>query len=39
MEINLGNERIIELEAALSEAEIQERTLAKRVDAFGRLAK
>jgi hypothetical protein len=39
MDINLGNERIVELQAALSEAMIRERALAKRIDAFGHIAK
>ncbi len=39
MDINLGEEKIIELESPFAPAEIQERGLAKRVDAFGQLAK
>ncbi len=39
MEINLGDERIIVLQAKYSAEQIREKALAKRVDAFGRIAK
>ncbi len=39
MEINLGNERIVQLQATYSAEQIQERALAKRVDVFGQMAK
>ncbi len=39
MEINLGDEQIIELLSPFSPEEIQEKALAKRVDAFGAIAK
>lgn len=39
MEINLGDEHIIELQAAYSAQQIQERASAKRIDAFGAMAK
>jgi hypothetical protein len=39
MEINLGSEQIIELPAAFSPEQIREKALAKRVDAFGQMAK
>lgn len=39
MEINLGTEQIVELPAAFSPEQIQEKALAKRVDAFGQMAK
>ncbi len=39
MEINLGTEQIVELQAAFSPEQIQEKALAKRVDAFGQMAK
>jgi hypothetical protein len=39
MDINLGIEQIIELQAAFSPEQIQEKALAKRVDAFGQMAK
>lgn len=39
MEINLGSESIVELQAMLSAEEVQERALARRVDAFGQMAK
>src|SRR5450756_856680 len=39
MEINLGDERIVELQAAFSDEQIQERAVGKRVDAFGQMAK
>ena len=39
MDINLGTEQIVELQAAFSPEQIQEKALAKRVDAFGQMAK
>lgn len=39
MEINLGAEQIIELPTAFSLEQIQEKALAKRIDAFGQMAK
>ncbi len=39
MDINLGDEKIIELQAAFTPEQIQERALAKRIDAFGQMAK
>ncbi|MBI5034710.1 MAG: hypothetical protein HZB51_29660 [Chloroflexi bacterium] len=39
MEINLGAEQIVELPAVFSLEQIQEKALAKRVDAFGQMAK
>lgn len=39
MDINIGEEKIIELVSALTEQEIQDKALAKRVDAFGQVAK
>lgn len=39
MEINLGTEQIVELPAAFSPEQIQEKALAKRGDAFGQMAK
>ncbi len=39
MDINLGTEQIVELSAVFSPAQIQEKALAKRVDAFGQMAK
>lgn len=39
MEINLGNEQIVELQAVLTLQDVQERALAKRMDAFGQMAK
>ena len=39
MEINLGTEQIVELPAVYSLDQIQEKALAKRIDAFGQMAK
>src|SRR5512138_1840190 len=39
MEINLGEERIVELQAVYSREQIMERAQARRVDAFGQMAK
>src|SRR5574337_351205 len=39
MEINLGDEQIVELQTSFSTEQIQEKSLAKRVDAFGQMAK
>ncbi len=39
MDINLGDEQIIELQSPFSPAEMQERFAAKRIDAFGQLAR
>ena len=39
MDITIGEEKIIELVAPLTESEIRERAMAKRVDAFGQVAK
>lgn len=39
MEINLGSEQIVELQAAFSPEQIQEKALTKRIDAFGQMAK
>ena len=39
MEINLGDERIVELRATYSPEQIREKALAKRVEAFGQIAK
>ncbi|MHB1004745.1 MAG: hypothetical protein ACYC3S_03770 [Chloroflexota bacterium] len=39
MQINVGAERILELPPALPEAEIRERASAKRVEAFGQVAR
>ena len=39
MEINLGVEQIVELQAAFSPEQIQDKALAKRIDAFGQMAK
>jgi hypothetical protein len=39
MEINLGVEQIVELQAAFSLDQVQEKALTKRVDAFGQMAK
>ena len=39
MDINLGTEQIVELQAAFSPEQIQEKALAKRMDAFGQMAK
>jgi len=39
MEINLGDEQIFELQAIYSAQQIQERASAKRIDAFGTIAK
>lgn len=39
MDINLGDEQIIELQSPYTPEEIQEKALAKRVDAFGQLAR
>jgi len=39
MEINLGDERIVALQAAYSREEILEKALARRIDAFGQMAK
>ncbi len=39
MEINLGTEQIVELQTAYSPEQIQEKVLAKRVDAFGQMAR
>ncbi len=39
MEIDLGTEQIVELPAAFSPEQIQEKALAKRGDAFGQMAK
>ena len=39
MEINLGTEQIVELLTAFTPEQIQEKALAKRVDAFGQMAK
>jgi hypothetical protein len=37
MEMNLGDERIVELQATYSPAQIQEKALAKRADVFGQV--
>ncbi len=37
MEINLGDEQIVELQSPFTPAEIQEKALSKRVDAFGQI--
>lgn len=39
MEINLGGERIVELQSPFLPADFEEKTLARRVDAFGAVAK
>ncbi len=39
MDINIGDERIIELVSPFSADEIQARAMAKRIDAFGQLAR
>ncbi len=39
MDINLVDERIVELKASFSDEELKERSLAKRIDAFGQLAR
>lgn len=39
MEINLGDEHIVVLQAAYSDEQIREKALAKRVDVFGRVTK
>ncbi len=39
MDINLGDERIVELQAALSLEQIQEKALSKRPDVFGQVTK
>jgi hypothetical protein len=39
MDINLGDEKIIELLAPFSDDDIKERAMAKRIDAFGQLAR
>ncbi len=39
MEINLGDEQIIELQATFSPQQIQDRANARRIDAFGTMAK
>ncbi len=39
MEINLGDEQIVELQAAFPPEQILEKAMAKRVDAFGQVAK
>lgn len=39
MQINLGDERIVELESSFTLEEVRDRALAKRGDAFGQLAK
>jgi hypothetical protein len=39
MEINLGDEQIIELQATFAPEQILEKAMAKRVDAFGQVAK
>ena len=39
MDINLGAEQIVELQTAFTPEQIQEKALAKRVDAFGQMAK
>ena len=39
MEINLGVEQIVELQAAFSPEQIQEKAMSKRIDAFGQMAK
>jgi hypothetical protein len=39
MEINLGSEQIVELQAAFTSEQVQEKALAKRADAFGQMAK
>lgn len=39
MEINLGNERIVQLRSAFSSTDIQEAAARKRVDAFGQVAR
>lgn len=39
MEINLGVEQIVELPAAFSPEQLQEKASAKRIDAFGQMAK
>jgi hypothetical protein len=39
MDINLGEEQIVELQASQTPEEIHEKALSKRVDAFGQLAK
>ncbi len=39
MDINLGDEKIMELQATYTAAEVHEKALAKRVEAFGQIAK
>ena len=39
MEINIGEERIVELRAVYTREQIMERALARRIDAFGQMAK
>ncbi len=39
MDINLGDEKIIELVSSYSAEEMQERAMTKRIDAFGQLAR
>lgn len=39
MEINLGEERIVELRAAFSPEQVQEKALSRRVEAFGQIAR
>lgn len=39
MEINLGCEQIVELASSFTPEQIQEKALAKRIDAFGQMAK
>ena len=39
MDINLGEEKIVELVASFSDEDIRTKALAKRLDAFGQLAK
>ncbi len=39
MELNLGDEQIVELQAAFPPEQILEKAMAKRVDAFGQVAK
>ena len=39
MDINLGAEQIVELQTAFTPEQIQEKAIAKRVDAFGQMAK
>ncbi|MGE5139212.1 MAG: hypothetical protein ACM3JD_07120, partial [Rudaea sp.] len=39
MDINLIDEKIVELKPSFSDEELKERSLAKRIDAFGQLAR